>query len=293
LALAPRLVAAQCGNCDPGTYWGGVSDGAYRFDSSVSSNIQQAVFGADDAWGAHYHDQNNSNAILIRVEPLPPDVYGGYDANNNVLTIAQSVVDMCPNGCNFMDSVINHELGHSLGLDDIQSGCESSIMSWDRNRHVVTGPSSEDLCWWGMGGGGGGGGGECGEGPCVENDIAPGRGHEVDWRSGLFLVQNQAPARWEEPFGWVDLVALVRLTRDDALPDRLLRAEVQQVVGGWMIRGAIPSEIPIVRGTLLPQDGTVVLALKWDGPQGAFVPVALEIPTTSLSATLLRLAFRR
>lgn len=54
-----------------------------------------------------------------------------------------------------MISTISHEFGHSLGIGHNGPGCESSIMSWDRNRDVVIGPSDEDPCgYMGLGGSG-------------------------------------------------------------------------------------------------------------------------------------------
>jgi hypothetical protein len=284
--LIPRLAAAQCGDCDPGTYWSGVSDGAYRFDSSVSANVQQAVFWAQGAWGSHYHDQNNSNAILIMVGSLPPGVNGSYNNVTNVLTIAQSVVDMCPTGCNYMESVINHELGHSLGFDDIQGGCEDSIMSWDRNRHVVTGPSSEDFCWWENGGGGGGGEEiECPDPPCQTDRL------RLDSMTGRGCAQLFAYAQLHwfsgDVRGWPDLVALVRLKRN-ADTGRSLSADVLRVIGGAMIFDVIPSEIPIVENGSAPRDDMLVVAMKWDPQQGAFL-LGHEIPTTILFVHLLRM----
>ncbi len=45
---------------------------------------------------------------------------------------------------NFIHSVICHELGHSLGLDDI-NGSGKDLMDHDRNREKITSPSSDDV----------------------------------------------------------------------------------------------------------------------------------------------------
>jgi hypothetical protein len=148
--------AQSCGYCPLDTYWGGVETGAYRFDSSVPTHVQQATFWADDGWGAHFHDQNDSSGTLIAVANHPDSgVLGWYDANNNELYVDEDLVNSCVAACDRMISTISHEFGHSLGIDHNGPGCESSIMSWDRNRDVVIGPSDEDMCWYmGLGGSG-------------------------------------------------------------------------------------------------------------------------------------------
>jgi hypothetical protein len=129
-------------------YWGGVSDGAYWFDSNVPDHIKQATYWADDGWAFNYHDQNNSSGTRITVSPLPSGVLGRYDANINTLEIAQDLVNMCSSACNYIISTISHEFGHTIGFDHFEAGCESSVMSWWRDRWTVFNPSAEDLCWY-------------------------------------------------------------------------------------------------------------------------------------------------
>jgi hypothetical protein len=288
----PRGSSTLCGNCDPGWYWDGVSDGAYRFDANVPDYVKEATYWADDDWGAHYHDEGNQDGIVIGIANLPPGTNGVYDANNNTLYIAQAVLDDCPDGCNLLISVIAHELGHSLGFDDIQGGCESSIMSWDRNRHVVIGPSEEDLCWFSNpSGGGGGGGGGCF--PYCED------------RSGIPLQvdYDSAPVSWRESFDRAELVAVIRLqdrdTRDvgTELPLSHFSAEVMEVIkGSGEVRTGSTITVTRFGGMRVLADGlrlveerrfdrfsvgqTLLVFLSWfegthsytlpSGPQGAF-----------------------
>ncbi len=155
-AAAGTSHAQSCGYCPLDTYWGGVSSGAYHFDSGVPTHVQQATFWADDGWGQNYHDQNNSSGTLIRLWNWSDDnILGLYDANTNVLSIDEDLANSCSSACNRLISTIAHEFGHTLGIDHNGPGCESSIMSWQRNRDVVIGPSEEDLCWYmGLGGSG-------------------------------------------------------------------------------------------------------------------------------------------
>jgi hypothetical protein len=78
---------------------------------------------------------------------MQPGVYGSYNRVSNVLPVAGWLVDECSSACNPLISVINHEFGHTIGWDDFDSGCETSIMSHARDRNTVTGPSDEDMCW--------------------------------------------------------------------------------------------------------------------------------------------------
>jgi hypothetical protein len=237
----PNDAFKSCGNCDPGWYWGGVSDGAYHFDSTVPDYVKEATYWADDGWGVHYPDQGNTNGIRITIDNMSPGVTGSYDAYTNTLTIAQSVLNDCPApGCNVLESVISHELGHTVGFDNIESGCESSIMSWDRNRSIVVGPGSEDLCWLSNGYDGWEGDG----GGCTECEDRIGTPLQIDYDS--------RPSTWHEALGRSDLVALVRLngrtyeTSSSGMPLTRFDGEIVQVIKGSRLasRGA---SVPIVR----------------------------------------------
>jgi hypothetical protein len=73
--------------------------------------------------------------------------YGAYDSSSNTLYVAGWLADECSSACHPLISVINHEFGHTIGWYDFDSGCETSIMSHDRDRNTVTEPSEEDMCW--------------------------------------------------------------------------------------------------------------------------------------------------
>jgi hypothetical protein len=205
IALAgslPSHGSSFCGSCDPGWYWGGVSDGAYRFDSSVPDYVEEATFWADDDWGSFYHDESNPNGTLIKVEPMGPGELGGYDNVNNTLYIAEAVLNDCPDpGCNVLISVIAHEFGHAAGFENIEGGCETSIMSWWRDRNVVIGPSSEDMCWFwdGWEGDGGGGGGGCFP-YCEDRQV-----------ESLQIDYDTPPRSWREALDRAEFVAVIQL----------------------------------------------------------------------------------
>lgn len=175
LAFSPPATGATatktstCGFCDPGTFWSGVSHGAYRFAPSVPQHVQQAAYWAeDDGWG-QYHDQNDSTGVTIAVaHHHNPGTFGWYNPSNNTIYINDTWVNECSSACIPIVGTINHEFGHALGFADIEDGgCSDSIMSYENDWMNITGPSSEDLCWFYNYGWSGGPNWECPEQPCV------------------------------------------------------------------------------------------------------------------------------
>lgn len=166
---ATATKSPPCGYCDPGMYWSGVSYGAYRFDSSVPEHLQQAAYWAEDEGWGQYYDQNDSGGVTISVGHDPNSgVFGWYDNSNNTIYVNDYWVNECSSACIPLIGTVNHEFGHALGFDDIESGgCSDSIMSYENDWMNITSPSSEDLCWFYNYGWNSGPNWECPEQPCV------------------------------------------------------------------------------------------------------------------------------
>lgn len=144
----PAVVSADCGFCGLSKYWGGVTNGSYKFDASVPEHVQQAAHFADYAgWGAHFYHPSGEMTITVN-QNLSFPVTGMYTADNNTVHLAPWLVDECVSACNLIISVINHEWGHSLGYDHFETGegCSGSVMAHDRDRNNVYEPSTSDMC---------------------------------------------------------------------------------------------------------------------------------------------------
>ena len=127
---------------------------SYSWDSTISWNIsmKNAWNSARDAWGSSngvtYYYMSNSgykqgcmkeaSSSLYGEITYAPNIWGdmmGYSAKINISN---------PNitKTNVAKSTAVHEIGHSLGLDDLTSG--TSIMNGNRNRQTIHIPQSID-----------------------------------------------------------------------------------------------------------------------------------------------------
>jgi hypothetical protein len=184
-ASAPNLRAVGlCGNCPFEPFGYSSPTGAYKFDSGVPEHVRQATFWADDGWNRNYYDPNDPNATTIYMyTPSNPNEYGQYDPFGNGIGISEPYANQCSSACNPLISTISHEFGHTAGIGDFTTGCESSIMAHGRDRNSVISPSEEDLCWWANWGAGPNW--ECPELPCIPYDRGSGKsGTSKGGRSG-------------------------------------------------------------------------------------------------------------
>lgn len=129
----------------------------YNYSGTNASYIfgQAARNWQDEAGTSIYYDSRSEN--LVYVDDYPFSWYGNYrwyDSNSNgivdkfrIRVNHDTLIKRYPN--NYYSAAIStatHEFGHAQYLSDLDSGYgDSSIMSYGRNRTLITKPQSHDL----------------------------------------------------------------------------------------------------------------------------------------------------
>lgn len=140
-------------------YNGGYPSASYELDfgySRYNSTWTDRIAAAVTSWNltstpvAINNNGNSSNKVYVA--SYSDTWYGSYTPSTNWLgnvtsfnikLNSRTIGNDATNWNNYVESVMVHELGHSLSLGDLNSG--TSIMNENRNRNTMYKPQTDDI----------------------------------------------------------------------------------------------------------------------------------------------------